>query len=263
MRIVKRIGLGLLALLMALVILVVGAVVVDALLDRGRIDALTNSQIANPNGVPVRAFIAQPAGPGPHPAVIMIHEFWGMSADTNSKAAALAQEGYVVVAPDTYRGAVANWIPRAIYQVLTTPDEKVNADLDTVFTWLATQPNVDPERIAVMGFCYGGGKSLVYSLHNNRLAATGIFYGTLMADAEKLRALPGPVLGIFGGADSSIPVSEVKAFEAALNTAGIQSQITIYDGEPHAFVKNSAQIQQGGKAGEAWAEFVAFLKANL
>lgn len=263
MRLIKRIGLILVVIVALFVVVLVGSVFVDRLLDRGRIDALVNTWIDNPNGPAVGAYVAQPAGDGPHPAVIMIHEFWGMKPTVNGKAAALAAEGYVVVAPDTYRSQVTNWIPRAIYLAMTTETAQVNTDLDAVFNWLAAQPNVDPTRIMVMGFCYGGGKSLEYSLHNDQVAATGIFYGSLITDPATLQRLPGPVLGIFGGADQSIPVAEVQSFEQALDRAGVANQITIYPGQGHAFVESIEGIRQGGAQGEAWQEFLTFLAENL
>ncbi|MCE7983881.1 MAG: dienelactone hydrolase family protein [Caldilinea sp. CFX5] len=263
MRLVKRIGLIVLSIIGLLVLVLVSSVVVDRWLDRGRIDALVNTWIENPNGPAVGAFVAQPRGDGPHPAVIMIHEFWGMKPAINGKAAALAAEGYVVVAPDTYRSQVTNWIPRAIYLAMTTDAAQVNTDLDAVFHWLAAQPAVDPNRIMVMGFCYGGGKALEYSLHNDRVAATGIFYGSLITDPTKLQKLPGPVLGIFGEADQGIPIAEVQTFQQALNTAGVTNQITIYPGQGHAFVESIEGIRAGGAQGEAWQEFLTFLAKNL
>jgi carboxymethylenebutenolidase len=193
----------------------------------------------------------------------MIHEFFGLNESIIGKAEGLADEGYYVVAPDTFRGSTTTWIPRAIYQVISTPQENVNADLDSVYAWLASQPEVADERIAIAGFCYGGRASLLYSLHNNDLAATVVFYGSPETDPEVLRNLPGPVLGIFGGADQSISVEEVNAFEDALQTAGVPHEITIYEGQPHAFVTDIESIRAGGAQGEAWAQMLGFLEENL
>ena len=263
MKIIKRIVLGLVTVLAALVAFLVGSVAVDALLGGGRLDALTNTDIPNANGPEIRAYVARPAAPGPHPTVIMIHEFWGLRPDIVGKAEALAQEGYVVVAPDLFRGSTTGWVPRAIYQVVSTPQEQIIDDLDAVFNWLSSQPDVKADRIATLGFCFGGGASLRYSLANNQLAGTVILYGSPIADAAQLKSLPGPVLGIFGGADQSISVSQVNAFEAGLNEAGVPNQITIYENQPHAFVKSIEEIRQGGPQGQAWDEVLAFLKETL
>lgn len=193
----------------------------------------------------------------------MIHEFWGFNTEMRDKADLLARSGYVVVAPDMFRGSSTNWIPRAIYQTLTTPQERRNTDLDAVYAWLEQQPEVDPGRVAVMGFCFGGATSLRYSLWNPKLAATAVFYGSPISDANQLKSLPGPLLGVFGGADSSIPLAEVGAFESALVTAGIPSTITIYPDQPHAFITDVAAIEAGGAPGAAWAQLLGFLDSAL
>jgi carboxymethylenebutenolidase len=255
---------GLFVLFITLVVLLAGSIAVDYVLGAGRLDRVTNTTIPGLNGGPdVRAYVAEPAGAGPFPTVIMIHEFWGLNDAMVSKADLLAEEGYLVVAPDTFRGSTTGWIPRAVYQVITTRPESVNADLDSVYVWLESQADVDPDRIAIAGFCYGGRTSLAYSLHNNRLAATVIFYGSPETDPEVLKNLPGPVLGIFGGADQSIPVEQVDAFDSALTEAGVPHEITVYEGQPHAFVKDAEGIRAGGAQREAWDQMVAFLEANL
>ncbi|MGE5462706.1 MAG: dienelactone hydrolase family protein [Syntrophothermus sp.] len=264
MKILKRVLLGLLILLAGFVVFLAGSVLVDVAIGGNRLDRVTNTTLPGANGGPdVRAYVAKPEGRGPFPAVIMIHEFFGLNESIVSKADLLVKEGYLVVAPDTFRGSTTSWIPRAIYQVITTKPENINADLDSVYAWLTSQPDVDPNRIATAGFCYGGRASLVYSLHNDQLAATVIFYGSPETDPAVLKTLPGPVLGIFGGADQSIPVEEVKAFDAALSQAGVPHEIKIYDGQPHAFVHDAQGIQAGGAQGEAWSQMLAFLDANL
>jgi carboxymethylenebutenolidase len=119
------------------------------------------------------------------------------------------------------------------------------------------------DRTGIVGFCYGGRTALIYSLHNDQLAATVIFYGSPETDAEVLKSLPGPVLGIFGGADQSIPVKDVRAFEAALDQAGILNEVTIYEGQPHAFVTDIDSIRSGGVQGQAWSQMLQFFEKNL
>jgi carboxymethylenebutenolidase len=264
MKTITRITLGLLALLLIFVLLLGGSILVDAATGGERLAAVTNTTIPGQQGGPdVAAYIARPAGEGPFPVVIMIHEFYGLNESIVGKAEGLAEEGYLVIAPDTFRGSTTAWIPRAIYQVITTRSEQVNQDLDSVYAWIAGQPELDTRRTGVLGFCYGGRAALVYSLHNPGLAATVIFYGSPETDPQVLQALPGPVLGIFGEADSSIPLEEVQAFEAALEQAGVPNQISIYEDQPHAFLTSMEAIRAGGVQGQAWAEMVAFLEAHL
>jgi carboxymethylenebutenolidase len=264
MKIVKRIALGLLILVLGFILFLAGSIAVDFAIGGERISAVTNTTIPGKNGGPdVRAYVAAPPGDGPFPVVIMIHEFFGLNQGIVGKADGLAEEGYLVVAPDTFRGSTTAWIPRAIYQVITNKPEQVNEDLDSVYAWIESQPNAAVNRTGIVGFCYGGRASLSYSLHNDRLAATVIFYGSPETSVEALRALPGPVLGIFGGADNSIPLEEVSAFDAALDEAGIPNEITIYEGQPHAFVTDIESIRSGGVQGQAWAQMLEFLDANL
>jgi carboxymethylenebutenolidase len=250
--------------LVALIVLAALSIPADGLLGSGRIDAVANVRIANAAGPEVRAVVARPSTPGPHPAVIMIHEWWGLNPAIAGMAEALAAEGYVVVAPDVFRGSTTGWIPRAIYQVSATPADQINADLDAVYTWLAQQPDVLPGKIGIVGFCFGGRTSLRYSLHNpSGIAATGIFYGMATSDPAELRALRGPVLGVFGGADASIPIDDVRALEQGLLQAGVESTVTVYADQPHAFVSDAAAISRPGAAQDAWRQLVGFLGKNL
>ena len=131
MRMFKRILAIVVVVLLALIGLLIGSVVVDALVGGSRIDSLVNTSIDSPNGPAVKAHVATPQADGRFPAVIMIHEFWGLKEEIVGKAQALADQGYVVVAPDTYSGKTTNWIPRAIYLAsvsythLTLPTKRI------------------------------------------------------------------------------------------------------------------------------------------
>jgi len=255
---------GLLAFLLLAVLLLVISVPLAGIGSQERLDAITNTTIPGIDGEPdVRAYVAVPPGEGPFAVVIMIHEFFGLNAAITSMADGLAEAGYMVVAPDTFRGSTSQWIPRAIYQVITNDPQQVNADLDSVYAWIESQPQADPSKIGIVGFCYGGRVSMLYSLHNSGIAATIIFYGSSETNPEVLKNLPGPVLGIFGGADASIPLAEVYALEDGLNAAGIPHEITIYEGQPHAFMTNMDEIRADSVKRQAWAQMLTFLDANL
>jgi carboxymethylenebutenolidase len=188
------------------------ALVASVPLDRwctwGSVEALANVELAGPAG-PLHAYVARPAqGSGPFPLVVMIHEFWGLDEATISKAASLADDGYVVVAPDLMRGSRTEWLPSAIWQTLRTPDERVRDDLDAVFAAFVDQSDIHPDRVAVMGFCFGGRTALRYALERPQVAATAVFYGSVTDDAAALEQMGGPVLGVFGAEDTSIPLAE-------------------------------------------------------
>lgn len=263
MKVVKRILLGLVVFMVGVLVLLFGSIIVDGFFGQSRLEPITNLSIPAADGAMIRAYLAKPEGAGPHPAIIMIHEFYGLRSEIVGKAEALAKEGYVVLAPNVFRNGTTNWIPSAIYQVLTADTAQIDGDVEAAYQWLTAQADVQADRIAIMGFCFGGGTALRYSLSNNQLAATAVFYGQPITDPVKLKALSGPVLGIFGGADGTIPLSEVEGLRQGLETAGIPNEITVYDGQPHAFVQNMEQIAQGGPQQAAWNQLLAFLKQNL
>lgn len=95
------------------------------------------------------------------------------------------------------------------------------------------------------------------------MAATLVFYGSMVTDPAVLQSLPGPLLGIFGGADSTIPPEQVQAFEQALQQAQVPHEITVYAGQPHAFVADMQTVAAGGAAGQAWQQMLRFLQENL
>ena len=191
-----RIALWVLGGLVALVLVLAAFLAISIALDgRGsaeRLAEVTNVTIPGADGPDVPAFVATPSGAGPHPVVIMVHEFWGLNPDIVSKAELLAQEGYVVVAPSVFRTGTTGYLPRAIYQTITTPAEEVNEDLDAVVAWVREQPGSDATRIGITGFCFGGRTSLLYSLHNPSLQATSVFYGDPVTDPERLGTLERP-----------------------------------------------------------------------
>jgi carboxymethylenebutenolidase len=155
------------------------------------------------------------------------------------------------------------WMPTAFWQVSSTPASQVDGDLDAVMLWLKNQSDADNDRIAIMGFCFGGGTAIRYSVNAPNIRATAVFYGTPISDVTQLKRLNGPVLGIFGGADKMIPQSDVDAFAAALTDAGIRHEISVYPDMPHAFVKGMEEIKQGGVQEKAWNQLRAFIKNSL
>jgi len=264
MKWIKRLLLALLALFAGFFLLLAGFIIVDGLTSQGSSE-LANVSYTDANGNELHGYLAVPDGSGPHPAVLLIHEWWGMNESITIMAEALAEEGYVVLAADGYRGKVTSQLPRALWLRLTTPEEQVFSDLDTGLAYLRNLENVDTERVASMGFCFGGGHSLQLGLRQSEnLALTVIYYGSLVTDPDLLRPLTAaqPVLGVFAEEDQTIFVEEVLEFEAALNSLDIDNQITIYPNVGHGFVTET-NFNQPGIAGDAWQEAVDFLADNL
>jgi carboxymethylenebutenolidase len=260
----KRIVLALLALFLLLIALFAGAIIFDSLFGSDTAD-VANIEYENIDGQKLYGYLATPQGPGPHPAVLLIHEWWGLNEGITLLADALAKEGYVVFAPDAYRGNVTAAFPRALWLRITTPQEQVETDVDSGLAYLRSLDSVDTQRVASMGFCFGGGHSLQLGLRQSEnLALTIMYYGAVVTEPDLLRPLTEaqPVLGIFAEEDNTIFPAEVLEFEAVLNSLDIENEITIYPGVGHAFL-NEENYNQPGPAREAWQQTLAFLEKNL
>jgi carboxymethylenebutenolidase len=198
------------------------------------------------------------------PAVVMIHEWWGLNDNIKDMADELASEGYVVLAADLYNGEVATTPDKAMQLVGTVREnpEQAISNLQSAVQYLASLPNVNSSRIASLGWCFGGGQSLQLALNSeqNPLAATVIYYGNLVNDTNELSKINWPVLGIFGDQDQSIPVESVNAFEQALNETGITNEIYIYPGVGHTFANPSGDNYAPAETVDAWEKTLAFLK---
>jgi carboxymethylenebutenolidase len=264
-RILRFILIGALVLLVALVALMGFFILTDSLGGESA-EQYTNVTYPAADGTTLRGYVSQPPGDAaPLAAVIMVHEWWGLNGEIVEMADKLAAEGYVVLAPDTYRGNLATSVPGALYLRITAPAERVDSDMQAAFDYLAGLPNVDPSRIGVMGFCYGGGVALRHAIDNPEIAGTINLYGDTVDDPAAFGALlesGRSVLGIFGERDQQIPVSEVEAFERALADANIPHEVTIYPEMPHAFV-NPAGIAAGGAPADAWAQILDYWRATL
>jgi carboxymethylenebutenolidase len=264
MKLIKRLVQIIISLLLIAILLFFGIILYDSWFGSQTAD-FTNTAYTDANGNQLLGYLAQPDSPGPHPGVLLIHEWWGLNEGLTILADALAAQGYVVLAPDAYRGEVTAVFPRALYLRLTTSEEQVFADIDSGLAYLRSLNNVDTQRIASMGFCFGGGQSLQLGLRQSEnLAMTIMYYGAVVTDPELLRPLTEaqPVLGIFAAEDQQIFVEDVLEFEAALTSLGIENQITIYPNVGHAFI-NEENFNQPGTAGNAWQEAITFLNDNF
>ncbi|MEZ4510643.1 MAG: dienelactone hydrolase family protein [Chloroflexota bacterium] len=264
LRWLKRLSLLVAGLLLLIVLLFAGTIGYDVAFGRDSTD-FTNVTYSGSDGSTLHGYLAVPEGDGPHPAVLLIHEWWGLNEGITILANALAREGYVVLAADAYRGEVTTLFPRALWLRLTTPGEQIFADVDAALAHLRGLANVDPNRVASMGFCFGGGQSLQLGMRQSeKLSATIIYYGSVVTDLEVLRAsYPAePVFGVFGEEDQQILPADVLEFEANLNTLNIENEITIYPGVGHGFL-NEENYDQPGTAMDAWQQTLAFLNETL
>jgi carboxymethylenebutenolidase len=199
------------------------------------------------------------------PAVVMIHEWWGLNDNIKEMADQLANEGYVVLAADLFNGTVAANPEEAGQLAGAVGDNPSNAiaNLQSAVRYLASLENVNSSRIASLGWCFGGGQSLQLALNTEPgfpLAATALYYGNLVTDQEELSKIKWPVLGIFGNQDQSIPVDQVRQFEESLNATSVPNEIYVYDGVGHAFANPSNDNYAPKETSDAWEKTLAFLK---
>jgi carboxymethylenebutenolidase len=201
------------------------------------------------------------------PAVIMIHENKGLNDNIKNMANLLAKEGYVVLAVDLFNGEVTTNQTRASelsQSIRDNPDSAIT-NLKSAVKYITTIPNVNPEKIASLGWCFGGQQSLQLALNSedHPLAATVIYYGRLVTEPETLSKIKWPVLGIFGDKDQSIPVKTVEKFEEALTQQGITNEIYIYKGVGHAFANPSGDNYAPNETKGAWQKTLVFLNKYL
>lgn len=201
------------------------------------------------------------------PAVIMIHENKGLNDNIKKMANLLARNGYVVLAVDLFKGEVTTDRNRSseLSQYVRDNQDIATANLKSAVKYLSSLPNVNPEKIVSLGWCFGGGQSLQLALNSqdHPLAATIIYYGRLLTDNASVANIKWPVLGIFGDQDKSISVDSVKAFEMALNSNGIPNEIYIYKGVGHAFANPSGENYAPKETQDAWQKTLAFLEKHV
>ena len=199
--------------------------------------------------------------------VVMIHENKGLNDNIKNMANLLAKQGYVVLAVDLFNGEVTTDQKRAseLSQAIRDNPDPAITNLKSAVKYLAALPNVNPEKIASLGWCFGGQQSLQLALNSedHPLAATVIYYGRLVTEPETLSKINWPVLGIFGDQDESIPVPTVEQFEDALTKNGITNEIYIYKGVGHAFANPSGDNYAPNETKGAWQKTLSFLNKYL
>ena len=199
----------------------------------------------------------------PLPAVILIHEWWGLNDNIRAMADRLAGEGYMVLAVDMYGGRVAGSAADARQLMLEVVEEPelANENIRSAYAFLET---AGAPRIGSLGWCFGGGWSLnTARLFPDDLDASVIFYGRVIDDEDALRPVNVPILGLFGAEDTGIPVASVEAFRASLERLRKDYEIHIYPGVGHAFANPTGSNYDADAAKDAWNKTLEFLARHL
>jgi carboxymethylenebutenolidase len=212
----------------------------------------------------VQAALYTPSGKGPFPALIVIHEYWGLNDWVKEQGSKLGDQGYEALAIDLYRGKVATTPDMAHELMRGVPEDRAKRDLHAAFEFLQSQPNIKKNRIGAIGWCMGGGYALDVALDEPTLAADVIHYGHLATDPEAIKKINAPILGLFGGQDRGITPDDVHKFEAVMKQQGKKIEIKIYDDAGHAFENpNNKDGYRAADAADAWQRTIRFLGQYL
>ncbi|HTV54047.1 MAG TPA: dienelactone hydrolase family protein [Terriglobia bacterium] len=212
----------------------------------------------------VRGFIAVPLSRGKHPAIVVIHEWWGLVPWVKEQTTRLAGQGYVALAVDLYRGESTTNPSHARQLARSLPAGRGLQDIEAAFNYLASRPDVDRHKIGSIGWCMGGGWSMRLAEHEPLLAACVVNYGELPRSSREVQAIHAAVLGNFGAEDRGIPPQAVYAFERAMKAHGEQINVKVYPGAGHAFENpNNKSGFRPAAAQDAWSRTLAFLNREL
>jgi carboxymethylenebutenolidase len=231
--------------------------------------ALTSSDVkfAAPDGAAISGYLSRPKGESRRPAVVVVHGWDGINDHIRDVARRLATAGYVALAPDllSRQGGTSSFpnSEAAIEAGRKLDDEIITKDLTGGINYLKGQSFVRASKIGVIGFCWGGGKALMFTTRSKDLAASVIYYGANPRNLEDVKNITAPVLGQYGGADDRI-TSGVPKLEETMKKYGKSFEYKIYAGAPHAFNSdNDPESYREEAAKEAWSRTLAFFKKYL
>jgi carboxymethylenebutenolidase len=222
----------------------------------------------------IPAYRALPDNGGPFPVILVVQEIFGVHEHIKDICRRLAKLGYLAIAPELYarQGDVSKLtnIQELFSKVVSkVPDKQVMSDLDATVAWAKATGKGDVAKLAITGYCWGGRIVWLYSAHNPDLKAGVAWYGRLVGEADELHpkhpidvvaAIKAPILGLYGEADTGIPVASVEKMRAALKEAGKTAEIVLYRDTPHAFFADYRPSYRKEKAEEGWKLMLDWFK---
>ena len=239
--------------------LTMAMVLADPGLARAAAEGLETVSLTTPGGERVSAALALPAAT-PAPAVLLVHEWWGLNDQIKSVAAEFANQGYVALAIDLYGGKVADNRDDAKAYMGQVQDAAASATVAAWVDWLRARGDVTG-KLGSIGWCFGGGWSLNTALVRP-LDAAVVYYGRVNKTAADLASLGGPVLGHFATRDNWIDAAMVAGFETAMDAAGKAYSSHWYEAE-HGFANPTQARYDAADAALAWERTLAFFDQHL
>ena len=201
---------------------------------------------------------------GKLPAIVVIHEWWGLVPWVKEQAQKFADQGYVTLAIDLYRGKSATTPDEAHELMRAVPQDRAVRDLKSAVAYLKTRKDVDANRLGSIGWCMGGGYSLNLAEDEPSLKATVINYGAVTTDTATLQPIGASILGLFGGQDRGITPADVNAFAAKMKQLGKDVRVKIYPDAGHGFQNpNNKQGYNAADTADAYKLQTEFFAQKL
>lgn len=240
----------------------------------------TQGLVAGVVKIPVKdgeipAYRAQPATGENFPIVLVIQEIFGVHEHIQDVARRFAKLGYLAIAPELFirQGDVSKLsnIDEIRPIVAKVPDAQVLSDLDATVDWAVKSAKGNPDKLGITGFCWGGRITWLYAAHNPRVKAGVAWYGRLVGDATELQPkhpidiaskLTVPVLGLYGGQDTGIPLNTVEQIREKLKSSHSKSEIIVYPDAPHAFFADYRPSYREKEAKDGWERLQAWFKQH-
>jgi carboxymethylenebutenolidase len=225
---------------------------------------------------PMPAYRAMPASGGPFPTVLVVQEIFGVHEHIKDICRRFAKLGFFAVAPELYarQGDVSKMtnIGEIVGKVVSkVPDAQVMSDLDAAVEWAKNTGKADTAKLGVTGFCWGGRIVWLYATHNPNLKAGVAWYGRLIGESDPLHpkhpvelagSLKAPVLGLYGEADTGIPLKTIDLMRAAVKDAGKTAEIVVYPAAPHGFYADYRPSYRKADADDGWKRLLAWFKKH-
>jgi carboxymethylenebutenolidase len=222
----------------------------------------------------IPAYRAMPDKGGPFPTVLVVQEVFGVHEHIKDLVRRFAKLGYFAIAPELYarQGDPSKYtdIPTLISEIVSkVPDSQVMSDLDATEAYAKGTGKADTNKLAITGFCWGGRIVWLYSAHNPALKAATAWYGVIDRPRTELQPkypidlaadLKAPVLGLYGAADTGIPVESVERMRAACKAANKTCELVIYPDTPHGFNADYRPSYRPEAAKDGWAKMLAWFK---
>lgn len=223
----------------------------------------------------IPAYRAMPATGKNFPIVLVIQEIFGVHEHIQDVCRRFAKLGYVAIAPELFvrQGDVSKLssVDEIRQVVAKVPDAQVLSDLDATTEWAVKSAQGNPGKLGITGFCWGGRITWLYSAHNPKVKAGVAWYGRLVGDATELTpkhpvdiasTLKVPILGLYGGKDTGIPLDTVEQMRSRLASSSSKSEIIVYPDAPHAFFADYRPSYREKEAKEGWQRLQAWFKRH-